>query len=112
MCRRLASNRRGPEVLAVTNSERDRAVACEGGLVNKRRSRRKSSIHPCEQAIHAISSIAAIGRTIRTVFPVLPPAPSLLRSSLGVFPAENSSDIRFESHFRLPCGGLAEGLWF
>ena len=91
-------------------SERDRAVASEGGFVNKCRSRRKSPSHPRKQGTHALSSVPAIACTVRPAFPILPPAQSLLRSSPRILPAECSSDLRFESHLRLPDDRLAAGL--
>src|ERR1700722_4662346 len=93
-------------------SERDRAVASEGGFVNKHRSHRKSPSDPREQGTHAVSSISAIGCTLRPVVPILPPAQSLLRSSQRIIPAQHSSDLRSESHLRLPSGRLAASLWF
>ncbi len=92
-------------------SERDRAVASEGGFVNKRRSRRKSPSHPREEGTHAVSSIPAIGCTVWPVLPILPPTQSLLRSPRRVIQTQYSSDLGFEPHFWLSSSRLASSVW-
>lgn len=92
-------------------SERDRAIASEGGFVNRHRSRGKSRSHPREQGTHPVPGLPAIDCTLRPAFSLLPPAQPLLRSSQRILPSECSSDLRFEPYLRLPSRGLVAGLW-